>query len=140
MDLMQMATRLFMDKLGGAAGNLDTSQVSSALGGLLGGADGQIDLGDILGRLNGKGLGALAQSWLGDGGNEALSASRIFDLFGSDDVSGFASRLGLDTDTAASGLAGMLPELVDGNSQGGSLLDAVGGASGLMGMASKLFK
>ena len=47
----------------------------------------------------------------------------------------FAASLGTDTGTAASGLADVLPQLMDKASSGGSLLDAAGGVGGLMGAA-----
>ena len=67
MDLMKIATQLFLSKLGGAGGGLDAATVQNALGGLLGGSDGQLDLGALMGKLQGGGLAAMAQSWLGDG-------------------------------------------------------------------------
>jgi uncharacterized protein YidB (DUF937 family) len=50
-------------------------------------------------------------------------------------VSDFASTLGTDTDTAAAGLADVLPQMMDQASSGGNLLDAAGGLGGLMGAA-----
>jgi uncharacterized protein YidB (DUF937 family) len=61
-------------------------------------------------------------------------------MFGDSTIGDFASKLNLDKSAATDGLAGMLPGLIDGSSKGGSLLDAVGGAGGLLGMASKLLK
>lgn len=75
-----------------------------------------------------------AKSWLGDGGNKSVSAAQITESLGADKVSSFASRLGLSQDDAAEGLAGMIPDLVNQSSKGGSLLEAAGG------LASKLFK
>ena len=140
MDLMKLATQIFMNKLGSQGGGLNQDVVSSALGSLLGGSDGQIDLGDILGKLQGGGLASIAQSWLGDGANSSIGVDQIIDIFGNSELAGFASKLGVDQGAATGGLAGMLPELIDQNSKGGNLLDAVGGTSGLLGMASKLFK
>lgn len=140
MDLMKIATQLFISKLGGAGGGLDAGAVQSALGSLLGGGDGQLDLGDLLGKLQGGGLASMAQSWLGDGANEGISPQQVMSALGEGQIGNFASQLGLSGDQAAGGLAGMLPELIDQSSSGGNLLDAVGGASGLLGAASKLFK
>ncbi len=140
MDLMGMATQIFMQKLGGGAGGLSEGMVGKALGGLLGNSSGDIDLGSIISKLDGGGLASLAQSWLGDGTNGGISPQQIMDLFGESEVGNFASNLNLDPSTATDGLAGMLPELIDSNSKGGGLLDAVGGSSGLLGMASKFLK
>ena len=43
-------------------------------------------------------------------------------------------------DEASSSLSQILPDLIDKSSKGGSLLDSVGGAEGLAGLASKFFK
>ena len=139
MDLMQLATQLFTQYLGSAGKNLDAGGVQSALGQLLGASGGNLDLGGLVSKLDGGGLASLAMSWLGDGGNDAISADQIIGLFGQSQVDGFASQLGLDSGAAAGGLAGMLPDLIDQNSKGGSLLDMAGGAGGLLGAASKLF-
>jgi hypothetical protein len=40
---------------------------------------------------------------------------------------------------AAGGLSDALPQMVDKASSDGSLLDSIGGVSGALGMASKLF-
>jgi len=140
MDLMNMATQLFMKQLGAGAGGLSEGAVGAALGGLLGGSGGDIDLASIISKLDGGGLAAMAQSWLGDGTNSGISPEQIMSLFGESQIGDFASSLNLDKSTASGGLAGMLPDLIDSNSKGGGLLDAIGGSSGLLGMASKFLK
>lgn len=140
MDLMNIAADLFRGKLGNAGQDIDTGSIVQALRDLMGDGNGQLDLAGIVGRLEGSGLTALASSWLGDGKNEALSPQKIVDLFGSEGLGAFARQLGLDDDTAAKGLSGMLPELIDKHSSGGSLLAAVGGGGGLLGAASKLLR
>ena len=107
---------------------------------MLGGDDGKLDLGSIVAQLQRGGLAAMAQSWLGDGANEGLSATQVLGALEQGKVSQFASQIGVDENQAAGGLAAMLPELIDKHSSGGNLLDAVGGASGLLGSVSKLFK
>ncbi|MFT4560481.1 MAG: hypothetical protein ACI9BW_000215 [Gammaproteobacteria bacterium] len=129
-----------MEKLGGGAGGLSEGAVSGALGGLLGGGDGNIDLAGIISKPDGGGLANIAKSWLGHGGNDGISAQQILSMFGDSAVGDFASKLNLDKSAATDGLAGMLPDLIDGSSKGGSLLDSVGGAGGLLGMASKFLK
>ena len=84
-------------------------------------------------------LAALASSWLGDGANESLSVESLTSILGSANIQQFAQSLGINAETASQGLADTIPELIDKCSSGGNLLDAVGGADGLMGMAKKLF-
>lgn len=140
MDLLKLATQHFIGKLGANCGGLNEGAVSSALGGLLGSGDGNIDLGSIISKLDGGRLASLAQSWLGDGANDGISAQQILSLFGDPHIGDFASELNLDRSTATDGPASMLPELIDGNSKGRNLLDAVGDGGGLLGMASKFLK
>jgi len=140
MNLMNTATQLFIEKLGANGAGLTSGTVTKALGGLLGDTGGNIDLASIISKLDGEGLASLAQTWLGDGANGGISAQRLGSLFGESRIGDFASSLDLDLVTATQGLAGMLPELIDGNSRGGRLLDAVGGSGGLLGMASKLLR
>lgn len=140
MDLMKIATQLFLNKIGGAGGGLDPKLVQGALGTLLGAESGNLDLGALLGKLQAGGFASLAQSWLGDGANDGFSPADVLKALGASNVSNFAGAINVDEETATSGLAGMLPELIDKHSSGGNLLDAVGGTGGLLGAASKLFK
>ena len=138
MDIKSLATQLIMSKIGGAN---DSGAASSALDDLVGGSGG-FDLGDIVGKFTGSGgdLAEKAKSWLGDGGNESVSADQIQDAIGSDKIEAFAKKLGIGTEEASSSLSQILPDLIDKSSQGGNLLGSVGGLSGLAGLASKFFK
>lgn len=140
MDLLKVATDLFLNKLGSSAGGINSDQISNALGSLLGGADGQIDLSDLISKVSSGGLASLAQSWLGDGANDGFSVEQLMSVLGQSQVSEFASSVGLDEGTASNALSDMIPELIDQNSSAGGLLEAVGGVSGLAGLASKFFK
>lgn len=82
---------------------------------------------------------AIWHRWLGDGDNDSITGTNIIDALGSDKVASFASELGIDTNKASEGLAGMIPELINKNSIGGSLLDSVGGAGGVASLVGKLF-
>lgn len=132
MDLQSLAAQLLKDKLGA---NVDTSQASSALEGLLGGGG----LGDLVGKFTSGGLAEQAKSWLGDGENAAVSADQITEALDVDQIKGFAEKLGLDEGGAADALSNFLPGLIDKASSGGNLLDKVGGLGGLASMAKKFF-
>lgn len=133
MDLLKIATDLFMKSTGSS--NLDAGAVMSGLKALLADQSGNIDLAGLVSKFGTSGLGALAASWLGDGNNETLSTQQITDVFGQDKLTGFASSLGMNTDSAANGLASMIPQLIDKSSSGGSLLsgDSLGKALGGLG-------
>lgn len=143
MDLMKIGTSLLMNKLSGG----NESMMTTALAGLLGGgnsSDGGLDIMGLISKMQGggtsSGLTDLASSWLGDGENAPVSSDQLKEMFGGDKISAFASELNVDEDTALSSLSEALPSMVDQGSSGGSLLDMVGGTSGLMGLASKFLK
>jgi len=137
MDLMKLGAQLVMSKLGGGT-DTNSDSISSVLGNLLGGGDnGGGGMGNILSAMKEKGLGSVADSWLGDGDNEEISADQLRDVMGGDKVTEMASELGTDENSLLSGLKDALPQMVDKSSSGGSLLDNLGGLSGALGMAKK---
>lgn len=139
-ELLQMGATVFSkSKLSGDAGSkLDISTVASAFSGLTGGGE-EFDLGSLLNNLDAGGLGDVAESWLGDNGNEGISPDQISNAIGLDKIKEFASKLGVSEKEAAGGLSEALPQMVDKASSGGSLLDSIGGVQGALGLASKLF-
>ena len=141
MDMMKLATQLLASKLGNSDSSGNADLLQSVVGSLLGGSGNQgIDLGSIVGNLQNSGLGDIAESWLGDGDNAQISKSQLEGLLGSDKIQEAASQLGADSGDLLSGLQDLIPQVVDKSSSGGNLLDAVGGISGLAGLASKFLK
>jgi uncharacterized protein YidB (DUF937 family) len=141
-DLLKMGAQIFInsDKSGDAGSRLDAGSLVSAFSGLAGGASSEgFDLSSLLSRMNSGELGDIAKSWLGDGQNAPVSPEQVTNLFGADNISHFASNLGLSNEEAAGGLSDALPSMMDKASSGGSLLDSIGGVSGAIGLASKLF-
>lgn len=137
MDLIKLGTELLMKKLGGS---VDGNSISTALSGLLGGSDGNINLSGLISQFAQSGdLMSLANSWLGDGNNQSISADQIMSVLGSDKIGNFAAQLGISQSDAADSLADTLPQMIDAGSSGGSLLDMAGGAGDLLGMAKKFF-
>ncbi len=140
--LLKMGASAFMNSNGsGEAGSgLDSDMLSNALASLTGdSAEGGLDIGSLLGKMQSGGLAEMAASFLGDGENAEMEDSNITDLFGSDKISEFASQLGLSESEAVGGLREAMPQMMDQASSGGSLLDSIGGISGAIGLASKLF-
>jgi len=133
MELLQVGAQMLSEKLGL---QIDPDTVTSALSSLLGDGQGNIDLAGLAGRMASSGdLGSIVSSWLGDGANSAISADNILGLLGENQVADFASKIGTNGQSAAAGLADVLPQLMDQASSGGSLLDAAGGLDGLLGAA-----
>lgn len=142
-ELLKMGAATFInsDKSGNAGSGLDMGTLISAFSGLAGGGGSNtgVDLGSLMSKMDTGGLGAVAKSWLGDGNNESISPDQVTTMFGADKISEFASTLGVSKEEAAGGLSDALPQMVDKASSGGSLLDSLGGISGALGMAGKLF-
>jgi uncharacterized protein YidB (DUF937 family) len=138
MDIVQMGVDLLSKQLGSQT---DANSLSNALSGLLGDGQGNIDLAGLAGKMASSGeLGNILNSWLGDGANSAITAESLTKLLGDSKISEFASQVGTDSQSAANGLADVLPQLMDKSSSGGSLLDSVGGLDGLLGAASSFLK
>lgn len=138
MDLMELGVQLLTDKLGIS---VDAQTVRSALDGLMGDGQGHLDVNGLIAKFSGGGdIVGLLGSWLGDGANQALSADTVGQLFGQENLSQFAGKVGVSTEDAAGGLADVIPQLIDQASSGGALLDqfAGGSAGGLLGAAKSL--
>lgn len=129
MDLMETATKLLGERLEGA----NTEAIPGALAGLLGTDGGQLDIAGLIGKFAGAGgMAATVQSWLGNGSNEGIDASKIMEVFGGGEIGAFADKVGVSTEQASSGLADVLPKLVDQFSDGGNLLGGLGDVGGLL--------
>lgn len=125
MDIMKLATGLLAQKLGG-----NNAALSGVLNNLLGSGN-TADLGGLVAGLQQNGLGNIAESWLGDGENEGISAEQLKGVLDSEKVSQAANELGTDENTLLESLKDAIPQMVDQSSRGGSLLDSVGGLGGL---------
>jgi len=137
MSILETGARILSQKLGV---DINPETIQPALAQLLGDGSGNIDIAGLVSRLSAEGgLGSAVQSWLGEGGNDGISASTITDVLGSERIKTFAEQLGIGSDTAAEGLSEAVPEMVDQASSGGSLLDSVGGVGGLFGAAKGMF-
>lgn len=133
---MKLGTQLLMSKLGGGA-NADSGAVQNALGSLLGNGEAP-DIGSLLSGLQSGGLGDIAKSWLGDGDNAPISADQLKNVVDGSKLSELASVLGTDEGSVLSGLQEAMPQMVDKASSGGSLLDSIGGISGVANLAKGL--
>lgn len=124
MDLLKLGAGLFIRSASAAgAKNLTLASVIPALQSLLAGPDGKVDIFRLVSQFTGSGLASLASSWLGDGANQELAPEKVIEVLGDNQVTAFASKLGLDKSIAATGLAEALPQLIDKASSGGSLLN-----------------
>lgn len=95
-------------------------------------------LSGLLAKFEQGGLSDLVQSWLGKGGNLALSGDQVKQALGSDIVGDVAEKLGTDQDEAAGGLAKVLPFLIDKLSPDGQAPDDADVSGALKGLVGKL--
>ena len=138
MDLKSLATQMLMQKLGA---NANQEGAMSALTELMGAGE-NFDLGNLVSQFSNSGGSAASKlsSFLGDGDNESLSADEVESVLGAEKLGQFASKLGIGSQEAKSGLAELLPNLIDKGSQGGNLMSSEAVQKGLGGLVSGLLK
>lgn len=158
--LIQLGAQLFQSQLDkDRDGQLELTEIASALMGLMssqnsqaqsqasGGLGSLAGLASMIAGMQGGGkpdLASLAASWLSPGPNAPVSNSQLTDILGQDKIAAFAQQLGLSQEQALNGLQATVPNVVDKASPNGTLdldtlLESVGGMSGAMSLASKLF-
>ncbi|WP_374340018.1 YidB family protein [Methyloversatilis sp.] len=81
------------------------------------------------------GLGEVVASWLGSGQNLPISGDQIKAVFGAEQIGGVAQEVGMSSQEVSSGLAGLLPQLIDQLSPDGKAPegDALQAAMGMLG-------
>ncbi len=154
MDLLQIGAQLFQSQLDkDRDGQLEITEIATALMGLFANGQGQSQAGGLAGLasmvtgLQSSGnpdLMSMVSSWLSPGANAPVSGGQLTQMFGEDKIAAFAQQLGITPEKALSGLQAAVPGVVDkaspsGSLDVGSLLNAVGGVSGAIGLASKFF-
>ena len=105
----------------------------------------------VVQKFTAHGMGAAAQQWVGNGPNPPITGDHVQQVFGDESVQEAASQLGVPPSQAASGLAALLPTVIDkltpkGQSVSGAELEnniaglLKGGAGGLgLGDLARLF-
>ena len=74
-------------------------------------------------------------SWIGTGENLPISAQQLQSVLGNEQVRAIAQKLGISGDAAASGLASVLPQVIDKLTPTGTVPE-----SGALGQAIDLLK
>jgi uncharacterized protein YidB (DUF937 family) len=105
---------------GGAGSALGTGAILAAVMALV---QSQGGLNGLLSKLRASGLGAHADSWVGTGANQPVSADDLNKALGGNAIGGVASRLGINPQQAGGVLSKVLPELVNQMSPSGALPD-----------------
>ena len=76
---------------------------------------------EVINKFSNNGLAQQAQSWLSNGPNQTITAEHIQQVFGSNAVQNIASQLGMNTNSAGTAIAQVLPDLINKLSPNGSL-------------------
>jgi len=103
------------------SGEQQNSIVELATGLLSGsGSEGLSGLAD---RFKSNGLGDVISSWIGTGQNQPISAEQIQAVMGNEKIQQFAEKLGLSSEDISSGLAAVLPRIIDSLTPDGNVPD-----------------
>ncbi len=132
MGLMDTITGLLGKKKSGSGGGLDLGSLASTIVPMLAGSGALSHLGGlsgIIGKLTSGGLGNQANSWVGTGPNMDVHPDQLEAALGTDTVAQVASEAGVSHDQAKSGLAALLPKLINQATPGGTVpgMDQIGG-------------
>ncbi|MFF1568439.1 YidB family protein [Streptomyces sp. NPDC058293] len=119
-DLGNLLSGLLGDKAGGSAGGVLTSLLAAFTQGQ-GGSAGGNPLGGLLEALAKSGLGGQAQSWVGTGSNEQLTADQVKEALPDATLQKVAAESGVSPDQAANDIASVLPTAVDKLTPGGEV-------------------
>jgi uncharacterized protein YidB (DUF937 family) len=68
-----------------------------------------------------QGLGNVVQSWIGTGANQPISPDQVTQVLGHDQVQQVADEAGISHEEAQTGLAALLPQIVDRLTPNGQL-------------------
>jgi uncharacterized protein YidB (DUF937 family) len=125
-----------MDDVGSAltdgANQGGSDDMMGAIGGLIGGNAGGLQ--GLVESFTGSGLGDTVSSWIGSGSNLPISGEQIQSALGSDQIQAIASKLGISSEEATSGIASVLPKVIDSLTPDGNVPDGDALQSGLGGL------
>lgn len=130
-------------------------QIGGAVGGVLGqGKGGAVNavllqqliamlskpggLSNLTNAFQSAGLGSILQSWIGSGQNLPISAEQIRNVLGAGTVADLAKKAGIGESETTNALAGLLPQVIDKVTPGGSV-PAQNDLSGALASLGKLF-
>jgi uncharacterized protein YidB (DUF937 family) len=110
-----------LGQLGGLLSGLTGGAAAGAAGGALAGSAVSGGLGSLLEQFKNAGLGQQADSWVGTGQNQPISADQINAVIGHGKLAEIAQQAGLDPAQLSQLLAQALPTIVDKLTPGGQL-------------------
>ena len=108
---MGMLDELAKDAMSGLGGQTQTSGLAGAVLQMLQNQPGGI--AGLMQNFQQNGLGSIIQSWISTGHNLPISPEQIQQVLGHQQVAQIAEQAGISHDEASSGLASLLPQIVD---------------------------
>ncbi|SFU73808.1 Uncharacterized conserved protein YidB, DUF937 family [Pseudoduganella namucuonensis] len=91
----------------------DPVSQSDLLSGVMGLINNAGGLQGILQQLQSSGIADQVASWVGTGENQPVSGNQITDALGAENITQIAQHAGIEPDHAATGLAQLLPQIID---------------------------
>jgi outer membrane protein OmpA-like peptidoglycan-associated protein/uncharacterized protein YidB (DUF937 family) len=88
----------------------------------------------FLDRFRQQGMGDVVQSWVGGGPNQAIAPGQVENALGASAIGDMAGKVGLDRSTVSNALSGLLPDVVNGLTEGGRMPTSIPASlAGLLG-------
>lgn len=111
--------------LGGGLGALIPTLLPAVLGMLGGrsGASSQSGMHQLVDTMHANGMGDVAQSWVGTGANQPITAEQVEKVLTPEQLAQLAASSGLAPDQVTQGVAAVLPDVVNTLTPGGTLPD-----------------
>lgn len=117
----------------------DPVSQSDLLSGVMGLINNAGGLQGILQQLQASGLADQVASWVGTGENHPVSGNQITDALGAENIAQIAQHAGVEPEHAATGLAQLLPQIIDKLTPDGQVPQNELLAQGLNLLRGKLF-
>ncbi|WP_229211647.1 MULTISPECIES: YidB family protein [unclassified Duganella] len=111
MSLLDQLAGQVLGSLGG--GQQGEAQQGNLLSGVMAMIDNAGGVPAVLEQLKQSGLADQVMSWVGTGANQAISGSQLEQALGSDQLQQIAGQAGIDPQHVSSGLASLLPQIID---------------------------
>ena len=131
MGLLDSALGQVMHQVGGRD---QAAKMVGSIASMIGGGGSAGGVQGLVEKFQAGGLGDIASSWVGTGDNKDVSPEQVRSALGDDEVQRVADEAGVSKDEAASGLAALLPAIVDKVTPDGMVPDADALAERLRGL------
>jgi uncharacterized protein YidB (DUF937 family) len=123
--------------LGGGQGGDNKAQMVNAVVSMLQSHPGGLQ--GLLGQFQENGMAEQVQSWIGSGANLPINADQVQQALGGDQLAAVAEQAGIPPEHASSGIAALLPDIINHLTPQGQVPEEGGWQQGVGGLLGKLF-